>query len=281
MKVTRFLSTLTLVVLTQISGSFAQTLTTEPDCDALELVGKEYMVLLEDLGNLCIKVELYAGGKMYVDSSTCTEEFSSFSETTEAGVASFEEAGKWSGAIAFENDPSSTDAMMSQWVLDFESKTFFGKMIVPGGCQSPSLSPSSMPSTSAIPSGIPTSLVEPPSSEPSLPCIDTPLQMKFITDGTESVQDCAWVAAEDTENRCEIVGVAAACPLTCGTCKACLDPERSEDGFRFGFVKPNRLGGPDGLIFRDCGWVKNRDKANRCALTSDICRYTCQVCTIF
>lgn len=337
-KVTAFISALLLVVLTQISGSFADAsaeqelsvhrITTESDCDAVELVGKKYMVLLEDLSNLCVTIELYAGGKMYVDDSACTEEstsvevFSSFTEATEEGVAYFEEAGEWSGEIAFANDPSSTEAGMSVWDLDFAAKTFIGKMVVPEGCFSPSSSPSSMPSTSSIPTDIPSvvpsqSSVPPtlmhsevpsmipttppsilshvpsstptaaptishsPSIGPTLPCVDTPLAIKFITDGMDGVHDCEWVAEEDTETRCALIGVSAACPLTCGTCTSCVDPETSEYGFKFGFIKANRGGGPDGRIYRDCGWVKSRDRNNRCELTSDICRSTCKVCTIF
>lgn len=239
--------------------------------------------------------------------------------------------------------------------LDFEAKTFTGKLTIPG-CVSPSSSPSSVPSSlpssspssmpsttqlpSAIPSGelstppslmpsqvpsleptvvptklasvipsgepstqpslmlsqipsmdptvVPTMTLEPssqpsaaptittaPSTTPTLPCADTAGGIKFVTNGMKELQDCAWVASEDTENRCQLVGVSAACPLTCGTCTSCVDPVSDQFGFQFGLEKDGQT------IFRDCEWVRRRDRKNRCALTYNICRAGCKVCTIF
>lgn len=306
------------------------------DCDALEFIGKDYTVV-NTAFNFCFRIELYAGGKMYKDSdvtnTACIAEstsgstlelFSSFNRTTEEAVH-FDEPGEWSGELVFTSDPESTEVTIGALDLDFEEKTFIGKLMVPS-CMSPSSSPSSVPSfgfsstpssmpsirsaapsallsskPSVLPSSIPSQVpsmsptirptrsAEPsatpsasptitssPTIAPTLPCADTPLGIKFLTDGMTGLQDCSWVAEEDTQKRCELVGVSAACPLTCGTCTSCDDPEPSESGFKFGFLKEGR-----GMIYRDCEWVKRRDRKNRCELTSNVCRAACKVCTIF
>jgi hypothetical protein len=82
---------------------------------------------------------------------------------------------------------------------------------------------------------------------------------------------CSWVANKDTTERCSYSGVAQACPNTCGTCSICEDPSTD---LRFKFQK---LDGTE--IIQSCQWVGRKDTANRCALTSEICRATCQSST--
>ena len=414
-----------LQTLTLFFFQFPVAILADSDCDAAELIGKDYIVVNTDF-NFCFRMELYAGGKMYKDydvtSTACTSNsldmFSSFSAATEEAIY-FEESGEWSGELTIESDSGSTEVTMGALNLDFEAKTFTGKLTIPG-CVSPSSSPSSVPSSlpssspssmpsttqlpsaipsgelstppslmpsqvpsleptvvptilaSAIPSGepstppslipsqvpsleptvvptilasvipsgepstqpslmlsqvpskdptvvptklasvipsgepstqpslmlsqipsmdptvVPTMTLEPssqpsaaptittpPSMTPTLPCADTAGGIKFVTYGMKELQDCAWVASEDTENRCQLVGVSAACPLTCGTCTSCVDPVSDQFGFQFGLEKDGQT------IFRDCEWVRRRDRKNRCALTYNICRAGCKVCTIF
>lgn len=155
-----------------------------------------------------------------------------------------------------------------------------------------SLMPSSAPSTrspSTYPTSFPTDQPSPfptdqptplpsdqpsrkPSVKPSNQCVDSQLRIAFIKDGVRIARYCEWVANKDTNNRCKLVGVAAACPVTCFTCTSCIDPESGLTGLKFKFIKNGSF------VSRNCAWVARKDTINRCRDTNDICRETCGVC---
>eukprot|EP00551_Chaetoceros_affinis_P006430 CAMPEP_0203683696 /NCGR_PEP_ID=MMETSP0090-20130426/47657_1 /ASSEMBLY_ACC=CAM_ASM_001088 /TAXON_ID=426623 /ORGANISM="Chaetoceros affinis, Strain CCMP159" /LENGTH=535 /DNA_ID=CAMNT_0050552851 /DNA_START=140 /DNA_END=1748 /DNA_ORIENTATION=+ len=97
-------------------------------------------------------------------------------------------------------------------------------------------------------------------------CSDSPLS--FINPETAEVNDCEWVDNDPEERWCAISGVAAHCPVTCGTCDSYLDSTLS-----FKVQLKNRR------AWKDCDWVgENEDKIRaRCAErgVSETCRSTC------
>eukprot|EP00551_Chaetoceros_affinis_P003811 CAMPEP_0203661302 /NCGR_PEP_ID=MMETSP0088-20131115/59540_1 /ASSEMBLY_ACC=CAM_ASM_001087 /TAXON_ID=426623 /ORGANISM="Chaetoceros affinis, Strain CCMP159" /LENGTH=479 /DNA_ID=CAMNT_0050523965 /DNA_START=197 /DNA_END=1637 /DNA_ORIENTATION=- len=97
-------------------------------------------------------------------------------------------------------------------------------------------------------------------------CSDSPLS--FINPETAEVNDCEWVDNDPEERWCAISGVAAHCPVTCGTCDSYLDSTLS-----FKVQLKNRR------AWKDCDWVgQNEDKIRaRCAErgVSETCRSTC------
>ena len=133
---------------------------------------------------------------------------------------------------------------------------------------SPSMYPTDRPSTTAHPTNIPS---ETSSTTPSFECVDTTLRLK-IEGTTKRIQrSCEWVARKDTPNRCSLSGVSESCPVTCGSCPSCTDPN-SDIRFKFIYNGKN--------IKRSCDWVgRISEKINgRCAATANICRSICNRC---
>ena len=129
--------------------------------------------------------------------------------------------------------------------------------------EGPTANPTMAP---VVPTQSPT---RPPS--PAFSCVDSLLRLKILdTDGSRISRSCEWVARRATLQRCALPGVSAACPVTCGTCSTCVDPEAP---MRFKFSK-------DGVdtIIRDCGWVAARSTNMRCGYSENICRSTCGRC---
>ena len=122
------------------------------------------------------------------------------------------------------------------------------------------------------PTGTPTGT---PTAAPTKYCYDSELRLKVKQDGTMKSRSCAWVARKATKQRCALGGgaVAAACPVTCGTCTTCADPASGSDGLRFRFEKD------EAFIVRSCDWVARESVNLRCFLTGNICRKTCGACT--
>ena len=122
---------------------------------------------------------------------------------------------------------------------------------------------------------VPTSPPVPtPTKSPTPPtptdCVDFENRFRFDDgSGFKITRSCEWARNKSTKQRCSLDGVSEACPLTCGTCNACVDPPSS---LRFKFQK----GGNS--IARSCTWVEKKQTPFRCALTADICRATCGVC---
>ncbi len=108
-----------------------------------------------------------------------------------------------------------------------------------------------------------TSCEEDNNANPS--CTDSTLKM-FFRDGAK--KGCAWVAANDTEERCMIPDVASHCPLTCGTCILCVD-----SGKRFEMKNETK-------DIKSCSWVRRTDTASRCNKegVASACRATCGTC---
>ncbi len=104
-----------------------------------------------------------------------------------------------------------------------------------------------------------------PSPSPAPTCVDSTLKM-FIRDGAK--KGCAWVAANNTEERCMIPGVASHCPATCGTCMLCVD-----SGKRFQMKN-------EGKNIKSCSWVRRTDTVSRCEKegVTSACRATCGTC---
>merc|ERR1712038_1746736 len=111
-----------------------------------------------------------------------------------------------------------------------------------------------------LPTGAPT-----PSPVIISSCVDTPLRLKILKDGVRISRYCEWVGNKATIMRCQLPGVSAACPVTCGSCASCVDPASGGSGLRFKFDKDGSF------ITRDCDWVATRSTNYRCGLTSDIC----------
>ena len=108
----------------------------------------------------------------------------------------------------------------------------------------------------------------PPTPSPSA-CSDSSLRLKIPKDGTIITRSCEWVARTDTSARCNLIGVSAACPVTCGSCDTCADPE-----LRFKFTYNNMY------IARSCEYVGRIENkiSGRCAASHNICRQTCGMC---
>ena len=100
-------------------------------------------------------------------------------------------------------------------------------------------------------------------------CSDSPLRLKIPKDGSIITRSCEWVARVDTATRCNLPGVSAACPVTCGSCDTCADPE-----LRFKFTYNNNN------IARSCEFVGRVESkiGGRCAASQNICRLTCGTC---
>lgn len=100
-----------------------------------------------------------------------------------------------------------------------------------------------------------------PTNEPL--CVDSSLKMFFSNGQTRG---CAWVANNNTVERCQKPGVASHCPYTCGTCVFCRD-----SGKRF-LMKTfeNQI--------KSCSWVGRA--SGRCAKegVGTTCRSTCGLC---
>ncbi len=131
---------------------------------------------------------------------------------------------------------------------------------------SPSAPPTQQPSEH--PSDVPT-------LSPTFPCLDSLLRLKIPTAGTKPkakiARYCTWVGNKDTINRCALPGVSAACPVTCGTCSSCEDPD---DELRFKFTYNGQK------VMRNCefvGRIKKKVKG-RCKRSEYICRSTCGYC---
>ena len=108
-----------------------------------------------------------------------------------------------------------------------------------------------------------------PAPAPSSSCVDSPFRFRLRKNGRNISRGCTWVANKDTNNRCNLTGVASMCPDTCGVCSSCSD---GQNRFRF------RWNGR--MINRDCTWVGNKQTIQRCAVEgmSDTCRVTCDNC---
>ena len=107
-------------------------------------------------------------------------------------------------------------------------------------------------------------------------CYDSLLRLKITNGSGKSVaRSCEWAKRKFTKKRCALGGgaVAAACPVTCGTCTTCADPASGSDGLRFRFEKD------EAFIVRSCDWVARGSVNLRCFLTGNICRKTCGACT--
>ena len=101
-------------------------------------------------------------------------------------------------------------------------------------------------------------------------CSDSPLRLKIPKDGGIVTRSCEWAARADTAMRCALPGVSAACPVTCGSCGTCADPE-----LRFKFTYKNKS------IARSCAFVGRIEGkvGGRCAASQNICRRTCGTCS--
>ncbi len=105
----------------------------------------------------------------------------------------------------------------------------------------------------------------PTPSSPHGSCADSTLKM-FIRGGAK--KSCAWVAANQTQLRCEIPGVASHCPVTCGTCILCVDSAK-----RFQLKTASKE-------VKSCSWVRNNKTKFRCTMegVASACRATCGTC---
>ena len=129
----------------------------------------------------------------------------------------------------------------------------------------PTPAPTGTPTSS--PTGTPTTPL--PTQGPTIKCVDSALRLK-IQEGSEKIsRSCVWVGRKDVKNRCALDGVAAACPVTCGTCSVCEDPDALLR-FRFEY---------DGVsIVRSCDYAARKSTNLRCAAMGDVCRKTCGKC---
>jgi hypothetical protein len=127
--------------------------------------------------------------------------------------------------------------------------------------------PPPTPMHTHVPTSPPTPMPTPTPSPPA--CSDSPLRLKINKDGSIITRSCAWVARVDTTMRCNLPGVSAACPVTCGSCDTCADPE-----LRFKFTYNNNN------IARSCEFVGRIESkiSGRCASSQNICRLTCGIC---
>ena len=116
-------------------------------------------------------------------------------------------------------------------------------------------------------------------SSPTAWCYDSDIRIKVKELGVVKSRSCEWVSRRSTSQRCGLANgaMAAACPVTCGTCTTCVDPTSGLDGIRFRFNKT--VDGEVTSIVRSCDWVAREATRNRCYLTGNICRKTCGSCS--
>jgi len=116
----------------------------------------------------------------------------------------------------------------------------------------------------------------PPTPTPTVPtastsCSDSSLRFKITkSDGRKIMRNCEWVSNNNTNGRCALTGVAAACASTCNTCDLLCE----DSSLRFKMIKS------DGRkIMRACEWVSN-NTSGRCQLdgVKEACRVTCNNC---
>jgi hypothetical protein len=107
---------------------------------------------------------------------------------------------------------------------------------------------------------------------PGKACADSELRLRFKTKRGKNISRyCSWVRNKDTDSRCKIEGVAAACPETCGTCNICKDPAANVR-FRFTYLGEE--------ILKNCDFI-NRVPSKiwkRCQSSNNICRESCKAC---
>ena len=144
--------------------------------------------------------------------------------------------------------------------------------LIPSGI--PSYEPSRRPSQgpSALPTIYPS--VKPsvfPTMEPTYGCVDSSLRLRVITSSTEAVlRRCSWVTQKHTRYRCTLTGVAAACPITCGTCANCVDP-----------ILQFKLSYNNNTVEFNCDLIASAsdDKLQKmCTASGNICRKACGIC---
>ncbi len=101
-------------------------------------------------------------------------------------------------------------------------------------------------------------------------CTDSSLRFRLSWKGNKISRDCRWVANKQTNQRCNIHGVAAMCADTCGTCSVCADSIS-----RFRLTYRNRT------INRNCVWVATKATPSRCKIEgiANACRSSCSVCS--
>ena len=89
--------------------------------------------------------------------------------------------------------------------------------------------------------------------------------------------DCKWVGRSQKRKtkRCEMDGVSAACPKTCGTCATCADPA----DIRFRFKTWHEKTQKRKKLLRSCDFVKNENNSQKesklCEDSGNVCRATC------
>ena len=137
--------------------------------------------------------------------------------------------------------------------------------------ESPSKVPTTSPPTTIPTSASPTVLVTTTTSSPTTNCVDSELRLRFVLDEMIVSRYCSWAKKKNTKSRCSIENIAAACPLTCGSCNECVDPGPS---LQFKFIHEDKE------IRKSCNYVKRipRKKKGRCRSSGNICRATCGVC---
>ena len=144
------------------------------NCDISEFIGRAYHVRLALIPNACLKIEMFAGGKLYLGSNhaVCTEATMSSSEMSisdykgvQGEAAVFE--GFWSGSFVFNpnEDPDPLEVSLKSFSdISFSQQTFAADLatsscVAPSGTPSfqPSLAPSAIhsPTPSALPSDMP------------------------------------------------------------------------------------------------------------------------------
>ncbi len=132
--------------------------------------------------------------------------------------------------------------------------------------------PAPVASTPAPVASTPAPVVSPvaPTPTTSSSCNDTTLRFKVNWNNNLIMRDCIWIGNRATIQRCNLPGVSAACPVTCGTCDTCVDTT-----IRF------KVSWNGNLIMRDCIWIGNRATVQRCNLpgVADACPVTCGLCS--
>jgi len=123
----------------------------------------------------------------------------------------------------------------------------------------------SSPTPTSSPNGTTSSS---PSASPG-GCVDYNNRISLLKNGNRITRNCEWVSNKKTQTRCNYTGVSAACPVTCGSCSTCVDPDPS---IKFKFLNGGRF------IKRNCEWVARKQTSLRCSLTNNVCRATCGAC---
>ncbi len=113
-------------------------------------------------------------------------------------------------------------------------------------------------------------VASPPTPTPTpVGCVDFSDRFALLlSDGKRVTRSCSWVANKPW--RCNLAGVSATCPVTCGSCSTCVDPDGA---IRFRFEHNGKF------IKRSCAWVTRKQLSFRCSLTSDACRASCGSCS--